>query len=162
MDEIGVFRGVLLLATDGSLGARRAGRMAIDLAARLDLELHVVNVAPPQSAYSAEGWLAMTDLVDPNLKSRLREQAELEARELLDAEVQNMAKSGGKVAGAHARVGRPDVEIVRLAEELDAGLLVLGSRGGGPFKRTMLGSVADSVVRHADCPVLVGRVKEPG
>ena len=46
---------------------------------------------------------------------------------------------------------------MRLAEELDAGLIVVGSRGLGGVRRALIGSVSDSVVRHAHCPVLVVR-----
>jgi nucleotide-binding universal stress UspA family protein len=49
-------------------------------------------------------------------------------------------------------------EIVHLAEELDAGLVVMGSRGRGGIRRALMGSVSDTVVRHAHCPVLVVRV----
>jgi nucleotide-binding universal stress UspA family protein len=65
------------------------------------------------------------------------------------------------VAQAHFREGRPDAEITALAEEIGAGLIVVGSRGLGGIRRTMLGSVSDSVVRHAHCPVLVVREEEP-
>jgi uncharacterized protein YeaO (DUF488 family) len=50
-----------------------------------------------------------------------------------------------------------DQEIVNLAEEIGAGLIVLGSRGRGGIRRALMGSVSDSVVRHAHCPVLVVR-----
>ena len=46
---------------------------------------------------------------------------------------------------------------MRLAEELDAGLTVVGSRGLGGVRRALIGSVSDSVVRYAHCPVLVVR-----
>jgi nucleotide-binding universal stress UspA family protein len=46
---------------------------------------------------------------------------------------------------------------VRLAEEIGAGLIVMGSRGRGGVRRALMGSVSDSVVRHAHCPVLVVR-----
>ena len=46
---------------------------------------------------------------------------------------------------------------MRLAEELDAGLIVVGSRGLGGVRRALIGSVSDSVVRHAHCQVLVVR-----
>ena len=65
-----------------------------------------------------------------------------------------------KVAGAHVAVGRPDAEIVRVAEEIGAGLVIVGSRGLGPIGRAVMGGVSDSVVRHAHCPVLV--VRSPG
>ena len=54
-------------------------------------------------------------------------------------------------------MGDPDAEIVGLAGRLGAGLIVVGSRGLGPLRRALMGSVSDSVVRHAHCPVMVVR-----
>jgi nucleotide-binding universal stress UspA family protein len=59
------------------------------------------------------------------------------------------------------RIGRPDEEVIQLSEELGAGLVAVGSRGLGPMKRVLMGSVSDSVVRYAHCPVLVVRKEEP-
>lgn len=56
-----------------------------------------------------------------------------------------------------ARVGSPSQEIVRFAEEQDADLIVLSSHGRTGFRRAVLGSVAEQVVRRAHCPVLVLR-----
>jgi nucleotide-binding universal stress UspA family protein len=53
--------------------------------------------------------------------------------------------------------GVPDTVIVRKAEELQAQLLVVASRGTTGLARLLLGSVAERVVRHAHCPVLVAR-----
>lgn len=53
--------------------------------------------------------------------------------------------------------GPVDATIVRVAEEVGAGLVVVGSHGAEGFGRRVLGSVADRVVRHAHCPVLVAR-----
>jgi nucleotide-binding universal stress UspA family protein len=61
------------------------------------------------------------------------------------------------VAKAHLRIGKPDEEIVSQAEELGAGLIVIGSRGVSSIRRALMGSVSDSVVRHARCPVLAVR-----
>jgi nucleotide-binding universal stress UspA family protein len=57
-------------------------------------------------------------------------------------------------------MGKAAAEIVDLAEELGAGLVVVGSRGLGGIRRALMGSVSDSVVRHAHCPVLVVRREE--
>ena len=56
-----------------------------------------------------------------------------------------------------SRVGLPSAEILRLAEELDVGLIVIGSRELGGIRRALMGSVSDSVVRHAHCPVIIVR-----
>ena len=87
----------------------------------------------------------------------MHEDAEQEARTKLDELVQRVGKSGGELAGVHARLGRPDAQIVGVADELGAGLIILGSRGLGTLRRALMGSVSDSVVRHAHCPVLVVR-----
>jgi nucleotide-binding universal stress UspA family protein len=57
------------------------------------------------------------------------------------------------------RVGGPAVEIVMLAAELLADLVVVGTRGRCGMRRLLAGSVAESVVRHGGCPVLVVRPK---
>ena len=87
----------------------------------------------------------------------LYEEHEREARQLLEAQVKKIEGLGGTVAQAHLRLGRGDEEVVVLAEELGVDLIVMGSRGSGGVKRALLGSVSDSVVRHAHCPVLVVR-----
>ncbi len=83
---------------------------------------------------------------------------ERQAQEILDEQVRKIENAGGTVAEANLKMeGRPDWEIVRLSEEIGAGLIVMGSRGLGGLRRALLGSVSDSVVRHAHCPVLVVR-----
>ena len=51
--------------------------------------------------------------------------------------------------------------IVRLAKELNASLIVLGTRGWGKLRRAILGSVGDYVVHHATCGVLTVRKSTP-
>jgi nucleotide-binding universal stress UspA family protein len=52
---------------------------------------------------------------------------------------------------------RADEEIIFLVEQVGADLVVMGSRGLGGIRRALVGSVSDSVVRHAHCPVIVMR-----
>jgi nucleotide-binding universal stress UspA family protein len=144
---------MILLATDGSPEATRAAQMAVGLSNGLDSELHLVHIGVAPSAYAA----AESEILDFEFHKKIRERAEEEAKIRLDEEAQKIRNMGGKLAGAQARVGRPDAEIVSLAEELGAGLVVVGSRGLGPIRRALMGSVSSSVVRHAHCPVLVVR-----
>lgn len=59
----------------------------------------------------------------------------------------------------HARIGTPATEILALAEEIGAELIVIGSHGKTGVERFLLGSVSERVVREARCPVLVARAK---
>jgi nucleotide-binding universal stress UspA family protein len=142
----------ILLASDGSEEATRAARTAIELSNNLGAELQVVYVGHmPNVFYESPGAWAL----DRDLANRMEERAEDEALTVLEEQVRRVSEAGGKVAQAHAKVGRPDVEIVRLAEELGADLIVLGSRGLGPLRRALMGSVSESVLHHAHTSVLV-------
>ncbi len=145
-----IFPTRILLATDGSEEAELAALKAVDLADATDSELHVVHVGVvPIFLKSYPGTLGY--------EGKLYEQIEEVSRELLRKESWRVKAAGGTVAGAHLRMGEVDLEIVDLAEELGADLIVMGSRGLGGVRRALMGSVSDSVVRHAHCPVLVDR-----
>jgi nucleotide-binding universal stress UspA family protein len=57
-------------------------------------------------------------------------------------------------------VGKTATEIVKAAKDWSADLIVIGSHGRGGVDRLLLGSVAEAVMRHAACPVLVVRAEE--
>jgi len=75
----------------------------------------------------------------------------------LDKQARKVEEAGGTVKEAHLRLGRADEEIVDLAQSLGVGLIVIGSRGHGRIRRALMGSVSDSVARHAPCPVTIVR-----
>ncbi|KAJ3302538.1 hypothetical protein HDU76_005504 [Blyttiomyces sp. JEL0837] len=56
--------------------------------------------------------------------------------------------------------GDPPDEIAYKAADIKADMLIIGSRGLGAFKRTLLGSVSDYLVHHVKCPVIVARMSE--
>ncbi len=149
-----IFPTKILLATDGSEEAALAAQTAVDIAGKTNSELHVVYVGPSPE-HVGMGPPLIADIPAPS-----QEQFSTEARQVLDAEVKQVEATGGTVGQAHLRLGAADQEIVALAEELNAGLIVLGSRGLGGIRRALMGSVSDSVVRHAHCPVLVVRKEE--
>jgi nucleotide-binding universal stress UspA family protein len=80
-----------------------------------------------------------------------------DAETFLKEQAEQLSSDGAKVAETHFRSGEPDKEILRAAEPLGVGLIVIGSRELGAITRTLMGSVSDYVVRHAHCPVLVVR-----
>jgi len=59
----------------------------------------------------------------------------------------------------HTRIGSPVPEIVGLAEEVGADLIIVGSHGRSAIGRMFLGSVSEGVLHGARCPVLVARAK---
>ena len=134
-----IFPTKILLATDGSKDAELAATTAIDLANKTGSELHVVHIV---------------DLVSSVVLD------EADARELLDALVKRLEDAGSVSAQAHLSEGVPAAEIVALGEDIDAGLIVVGSRGLGGVRRALMGSVSEAVTRHAHCPVLVVRKEE--
>jgi nucleotide-binding universal stress UspA family protein len=141
-----------LLATDGSPESGRAARVATELSSKVGPEMHLVYVEPTPSVYG----IPERAVYAPDTQNHL-EEVEHYAQERLGEEAAKIRNYGGQVAAVHPKVGRPDAEIVGLAEELGAGLVIVGSHGFGPFKRVLLGSVSDSVVRHAHTSVLVVR-----
>jgi nucleotide-binding universal stress UspA family protein len=148
----------ILLATDGSEDAAFAARTAVNLANKTGSELHVVYVEEvPRRLSPSEPQTSFEELIDPEFEEKMRQHAQATASQRLEEQVHKIQEAGGQISQAHAKFGRPDAEIVHLAEELDAGIVVVGSRGEGGLRRALLGSVSDSVVRHAHCPVLVVR-----
>ena len=143
----------ILSALDGSEESDLAARTANELARKLGSELYVVHVGAMPNVYASREPV----LVDRAFRDQMKEQVEQEARPKLDEEVRSLEEAGATIEGAHMKLGRPDTEIVSLAEELGAGLIVLGSRGLGGVRRALMGSVSDSVVRHAHSSVLVVR-----
>jgi nucleotide-binding universal stress UspA family protein len=80
---------------------------------------------------------------------------------MLDHQVEAITQSGGKIAEAHLRMGRPAEEILRLSEDIVAGLIVVGNQGvSGRFsrmRRFLMGGVSEGVTRYARCSVMVVR-----
>ncbi|HSL01608.1 MAG TPA: universal stress protein [Rubrobacteraceae bacterium] len=150
-----IFPTKILLAMDGSEEAHLALQTATDLAKRTGSELHVVYVEAASYVFPTTDWESLGG--EDSLPTRMDEVAKETAKSKVDKQVQIVREADGEIAGAHARVGYPDAEIVDLAEDLGAGLIVMGSRGLGGLRRALIGSVSDSVVRHAHCPVMVVR-----
>lgn len=142
----------ILLATDGSRDSELAIQRAVDLARKTGSELHIVYVM------ILSHWMMPDTLSDAQYR-RLKE----EAQGLLDGESEKVRSAGGEISQAHLRTGRrADEEIINLSEQLEADMIVIGSRGAGTMSRALMGSDAESVVRHADVPVLVVRNQSNG
>ena len=134
----------ILHPTDFSECAEQAEAQATWLARSLGAELILLHVSAQAPLY-AEGTMRMK-----------------EVRKVFDAERQwaeETLKGRADRAGARSKVtvGEPSGEIVRVAAEEGADLIVMGTHGRGGLPRLLLGSVADRVIRTAPCPVLTVR-----
>jgi len=143
---------VYLVAVDGSASSQRVVEVACSLGSALGgaAELHLVHVlalAPPATA------AAIGALVPPHALHEA-------GRAVLDAACAHAGpRFAGRIAG-HLPIGDAAQEIAQMASHLRADLLVVGTEGKTGLKRMVLGSVAEKVVRHAGCPVLVARAKD--
>lgn len=140
---------VLLHPTDFSEGAEAARAQAIRLALALNGEVVLLHVALEAPLFR-EGSSGMAEV------RRVYEAQQTWAREAIE-ELAGRTRGAGVPTRGLVAVGVPHREIVRLAAELGAALVVMGTQARGGVERAFLGSVADRVVRTAPCPVLTVR-----
>lgn len=138
--------GPLVAPTDFSDGANHAVQAAALLARTLGVRLTVLHVLPealpPKGEEGPEARRRAAETLHRNAEARLRSLAE---NLRLKPEQVDLAL----VTGVDA------AEIVHMAKEIDAGCIVVGTRGLSGLPRVLLGSVTDQVLREAPCPVLV-------
>ncbi len=140
----------ILIATDFSACAERATELGVELAEKFDARLTLVHSWDVSSySYGADLYLP-GDLATPIEKAAATELAR--AIEAL--------KRRYPRADAILRTGEPWQEIVAVATEIHADLIILGTHGRRGLSRALIGSVAEKVVRMATQPVLT--VHSPG
>jgi len=139
----------LLLATDLSEASSSATDEAFELASRLGAALLVVSVIDPGSLLLPGGrFRARVDQV--------RERREQQAQALVER-----GREMGLEVSFLIWSGDPGDMIVEAAEAEHVDMVLVGSHGRGAVGRFFIGSVSEHVVRHAPCPVLVVRPREP-
>jgi nucleotide-binding universal stress UspA family protein len=146
-----IFPAKILLAIDGSEEAALAAQAATELSKETGSEAHVTYVLPAPEELVGHHWYSA------EVRESVLEQAQSEAQQFLEGRAEELRAEGAKIVDTHLRTGEPDKEIIRLSEEIGATMIVMGSRGLGAVRRALMGSVSDSVVRHAHCPVIVMR-----
>jgi nucleotide-binding universal stress UspA family protein len=140
--------GVIGCAFDGSAEARQALRYADDLAARLATRIQIIGVHQPMgfggiSVSGSFGYHSANDAL----------------RQALQAALDEASDRLVSVAATTRRLDGP-VAATLIAQSADLDLLVAGSRGYGPVRRVLVGSVSRALVRDASCPIVV--VARPG
>jgi len=135
------------------------GALALDHALRLASEratarLHVAHVA------QLVGEDAELDLPEGprtlSIKDAVKWLDELVERARVAAMTEGEPIESERVS-VHIRIGDAEEELKELADKLAVDLLVVGTHGKGGFRRLVLGSVAESLLRNASCSVLVVR-----
>jgi nucleotide-binding universal stress UspA family protein len=143
--------GSIVVGTDGSDTATQAVREAVDMAKAVGARLELVSAYAPASEQRlrAERRQAPAD-VQWAISPRKEVEASL-------AEAADMAREAGVDASTHAREGDPADAILDVAEETNAGLVIVGNKGMTGAKRFLLGSVPDKISHHASSSVLIVR-----
>ena len=136
----------ILCPTDFSVFSSRALRHAVALARQFGARLEVVHVIANPSPYAgASPYFGMPVVAT----AALRERAEAEMRRFVEPAVE-----AGVSLGTEIREGEPWREVLAVAEERPADLVVMGTHGSTGFERLFLGSVAEKLLRRLRCPVL--------
>ena len=136
--------------SEKSLHAFRYGR---EFAVRFQTELHLLHVMQDLVAVVPEPGLAFAPQGD--YMRDLRVSTEKAMREFID----DHAPQGVQIV-QELREGPPFVEIIRYAREAEIDLIVMGTHGRTGLAHVLLGSVAEKVVRKANCPILTVRHPE--
>jgi nucleotide-binding universal stress UspA family protein len=136
----------IVIATDGSPSSEEAVHVGLELASEQGAEVRFVHVLAPTQWELAAQMSSMENLddVDGDVDRPLREAVAL-------------ADEAGVPAVRDLRAGFIEDEIISAAEEIDAELIVLGSRGLGAVRGALLGSISRAVLNRAKRPVLVVR-----
>lgn len=133
----------VVIATDGSETATRAVSVALEFAAAFDASVHALYVVDKRELAGSP------EAVRAELAAALEEAAE----DALSA----VRDSADRSVETAVREGDPRAEICRYADDIDADVVALGTRGRHGDHAYLLGSVAEGVVRSCDRPVLTVR-----
>jgi nucleotide-binding universal stress UspA family protein len=143
----------IVCPTDFSEPAYKGLKIAAELAAEFSAELLLVHVVSPLP--TMPGGIGPAGFQFPSVLDEIQETARNSLEEIrrdkiaADVRVRTVVKYGS-----------PAHEIVKLAESETADMIVISSHGESGWHRFVFGSVAEKVVRHAECPVLTIRASK--
>lgn len=139
------FRRILIAVGAGDTSVQ-AARVGLDLAKAIGAETAILHVVEPLTSPSSPIGIPAGELVQV---------VEQEEDTVLAALERALVLPPSTLQFVH--VGHPPEIVDRVAKDWTADLIVVGCHDGGGFSRALLGSVADKIIRHASCPVLVVR-----
>jgi nucleotide-binding universal stress UspA family protein len=138
----------ILCPTDFSDASSAALGAAIDLAKEFGASLMLFHAHAVPAYMFPDGMMPVT----PQALSELERSIEAELRRLAAR-----AEAAGIAVETRHAIGVAWSEICRVADELSADMIVLGTHGRTGLRHVPLGSTAEKVVRHAKCPVVTVR-----
>lgn len=146
MNPEGFFRR-LLVPVDGSDSSRKASRFALRMASREHSEVYALHVIDEENA---EDMARYADVPRDEVVARMR----LSGENYLE-DIKEQAREQGVRLRTEIRVGAPHREVLEVAGEIEADLVVMGTVGRRGPRRVLIGSVTERVIAHSAIPVLV-------
>lgn len=137
--------GCILVPIDFSDYSNRAINWAMTMAEQWGSHVYLCHIIP-QPSYPS--MLAGTDLIE--FETKLRTTAETQLQDIITTLQGHKTPIEMRVS-----LGEPFHDICRIAEEEQIDVIVMGTHGRTGVRHALLGSVAERVVRHAPCSVLV-------
>ena len=134
----------ILVPTDFTENSRSALRYASELARRLDASITALHVIPDEEVAGV-----YIQKRSPERIKEIQGEVEKEFEKFVPEDIESSVQVQRQV-----RVGEPYVEIIRHTKEGGVDLIVMATHGRSGISHTLLGSVAEKVVRRAGCPVL--------
>jgi nucleotide-binding universal stress UspA family protein len=143
---------VVLICTDGSELAIAAASQGLAILPPTDAVVVATAVDGIDPSLTSDGSGHAGPSMSPEAFDAMRAEAITAAEEILATTTSALG-----VTSAETRIveGSPGESLCALADDLDARVIVMGTRGLGRIKRALMGSVSDFVIRNAPCPVLV-------
>ena len=141
----------ILVPTDYSLFSDKALKQAIDIAKQQKATLYLLHVIGFMQACSVDYC------VDVATMEAVEKQSTEAARQMMDKQIARVAGGEDVMIVKDVRQGTPYDEILREQKEKGMDLIVIASHGSTGLLHHLMGSVADKVSRHAECPVLLVR-----
>ncbi|MGI5991668.1 MAG: universal stress protein [Methanosarcina sp.] len=138
----------ILIATDGSENARRAASYGVNIAKATGAEVHALYIISTQHAVTTRTVMGWSEAFEEYLANK---------GGVAIADVEKLGKEAGVKVEPVFLKGIPADKILNYAEENNIDLIVMGTHGLTGIKRFLIGSVAESVVRHSKAPVMVIR-----
>lgn len=139
----------IITATDFSAPSRHAAQRAALLARSSGATLTLQHTVGGSALDDLRRWLADD--------SQAAGAIEADARQRLEELAAEMARAQGITVTTHLSIGHPVEQVIRHADEVDAGLVVTGTRGAGFFRGVVVGSTAERIAKRSSRPVLMVR-----